>query len=266
MLEFTSLEHGAIMALTLANGRGNILDHGLISHLREAIEDADGDGHLRAVLIDAAGKDFCFGASVEEHRAEKCEVMLHALHGLLQRMVDLPLPVLVAVQGRCLGGGLELALAGSRIFAHPDATFGQPEVKLGVFAPAASALLAERVGAAAAEDLLLTGRTVTAAQAKELKLVDELCSHSETPAQTALSYARANLLEQSRTALRYATRASRVFRAEALRQRLHQLEQLYLGELMRTADANEGINAWIEKRAPKWAHTPAPSAPRPGAK
>jgi cyclohexa-1,5-dienecarbonyl-CoA hydratase len=268
-LEFKNLEHGAIMALTLANGRGNVLDHALISRLREAIEDADGDNHLRAVLIDASGKDFCFGASVEEHRPENCDLMLGSLHGLLQRMVDLPLPVLVAVHGKCLGGGLELALAGSRIFAHPGASFGQPEVKLGVFAPAASALLAERVGPAAAEDLLLTGRTINAAEARALRLVDEVCSESESPADHALSYARANLLDHSRSALRYATRAARLFRAETLRTRLHTLEKLYLGELMRTDDAKEGIAAFIEKRSPQWTHAPAPSAPpppRPGAK
>lgn len=262
-LEYSTLEHGAIMALTLNNGRGNVLDHTLIGHLREAMEDADGDNHLRAVLIDAAGKDFCFGASVEEHRPENCAVMLTRLHGLLQKMVDLPLPVLIAVQGRCLGGGLELALAGSRIFAHPDASFGQPEVKLGVFAPAATALLAERVGPAAAEDLLLTGRTVHAPEAMAMHLVDELCALDQTPAHAALDYARRNLLEQSRSALRYATRAARLFRKEALRERLHQLEQLYLHDLMRTADAREGIAAFIEKRPPRWTHIAEPEPSHP---
>lgn len=265
-LEFHSLEHGAVMALTLNNGRGNVLDHALISHLREAIEDASGDGHLRAVVIDAAGKDFCFGASIEEHRPDRCELMLGTLHGLLLKLVELPLPVLMAVQGRCFGGGLELALAGSRIFAHPGATFAQPEVKLGVFAPAASALLADRVGPAAAEDLLLTGRTISAAEAERLRLVDEVCAENESPGQRALAYAQQHLLEASRSALRFATRAARLDRADALRLRLRALEELYLGELMRTADAKEGIAAFLEKRPPRWTHAPAPSAPRPAVK
>lgn len=251
-LKFASDEHGTVMRLSLDNGKGNVLDHVLISRLREALEDADGDARLRAVIIDATGKDFCWGASVEEHRPEKCATMLGALHGLILKMVDLPLPVLVAVHGRCLGGGLELALAGSRIFAHPGATFGQPEVKLGVFAPAASALLAERVGHAAAEDMLLTGRTLSAEEAHRLGLVDALCEPAHAPVERALEYAHQNLLEQSRSALRFAARAARQHRSEALHARLRELEKLYLNELMQTPDAKEGIAAFLEKRTPNW--------------
>lgn len=255
-LDRKALEHGAVLALTLNHGRGNVLDHLLINELRAAIEDADGDRHLRAVIIDAAGKDFCWGASVEEHTPEKCEQMLGSLHALLLKLVDLPLPVLIAVRGRAWGGGLELALAGSRIFAHPDSSYGQPEVKLGVFAPAGSALLAERVGPAAAEDLLLTGRTIPCAEASALHLVDEVCAPDQTPAQRALAYAQQHLLEQSRSSLRFAARAARQFRAEALRTRLQALERLYLDELMKTHDAKEGIAAFLEKRPPRWTHLP----------
>lgn len=250
--------HGALLRLTLDHPRGNILDHALISDLREALEDADGDPHLRAVVLDAASKDFCWGASVEEHRPEHCANMLYNLHGLLLRMVELPLPMLIAVQGRCLGGGLELALAGSRIFTHPAAVFGQPEVKLGVFAPAASAMLAERIGHVAAEDLLLSGRTVSAEEAHQLKLVDEVVGPNDSPAERAAAYAQQHFFDQSRSALRYATRAARFFRCETLQTRLHTLEHLYLHDLMQTADAREGIAAFLEKRPPQWSHTHAP--------
>jgi hypothetical protein len=84
------------------------------------------------------GPHFSFGASVEEHLAERCAAMLAALHALVLTLAGYPVPVLVAVRGQCLGGGLEVALAGGPIFAAPDARFGQPEIKLGVFAPAAS--------------------------------------------------------------------------------------------------------------------------------
>ena len=100
---------------------------------------------LRAALIDGEGPHFSFGASVEEHLPAQCAVMLRGLHGLLVAMLEWPRPILVAVRGQCLGGGLELALAGSLIFASRDAQLGQPEIKLGVFAPAASCLLPFRV-------------------------------------------------------------------------------------------------------------------------
>jgi cyclohexa-1,5-dienecarbonyl-CoA hydratase len=245
---------GAVLKLTLNQPKGNVLDGKLIAELRAQIAAAKKDASLRAVLVDAAGKDFSWGASVEEHRPEQCAGMLAALHGLVVEMLELPLPVLVAVQGRCLGGGLELALAGSRLFAHPGATFGQPEIKLGVFAPAASALLAERVGAPAAEDLLVTGRTANAEEALKLKLVDELCATDSTPADAALAYAKAHLLETSRTALRYATRAARMFRVAAVKERLAALEHFYVDDLMKSADAKEGIASFLEKRSPKWTH------------
>jgi hypothetical protein len=97
-----------------------------------------GHAALRGVLLDAEGPHFSFGASVEEHLAERCAGMLASLHALILAMVEFPGAILVAVRGQCLGGGLEIALAGGPIFAAPDAQFGQPEMKLGVFAPAAS--------------------------------------------------------------------------------------------------------------------------------
>ena len=130
---------------------------------------------LRGVLLDAEGPHFSFGASVEEHLADRCAAMLASLHALVLAMLEFPAPILVAVRGQCLGGGLEVALAGSPIFAAPDAQLGQPEMKLGVFAPAASCLLPYRGSArAAAEDLLFSGRSVTATEAKALGLVEAL--------------------------------------------------------------------------------------------
>ena len=89
--------------------------------------------------------------------------MLAGLHRLVLRMVELPVPLLVAVRGQCLGGGLELALAGHLMFVTPEANLGQPEMKLGVFAPAASCLLPELVGPQRAFDLLVSGRSITGA-------------------------------------------------------------------------------------------------------
>ena len=130
------------------------LDAALAEHLPRA--------DLRGVIVDAEGPQFSFGASVEEHLPANCAAMLAALHALLLRLLASPVPVLFAVRGQCLGGGLELALAGTLIFAAPDARFGQPEIRLGVFAPFASAVLPERIPRAAAEEMLLSGRSLTA--------------------------------------------------------------------------------------------------------
>jgi cyclohexa-1,5-dienecarbonyl-CoA hydratase len=175
--------------------------------------------------------------------------MLRGFHALLERMLALPVPVLVAVKGQCLGGGLELASAGGRIFASPDAKLGQPEIVLGVFAPAASCLLPERIGPAAAEDLLLSGRSVDAAEALRLGLVSAV---ADDPEAAALAWFDAHLATKSAASLAFAVRAARMGLVERVHAKLAALEALYLSGLMSTRDASEGLTAFLEKRQARW--------------
>src|SRR5262250_2272915 len=138
---------GALLRLRLARPKANLVDAEMIAALHGALVAHGTNKSLRGVLLDAEGPHFSFGASVEEHLAERCAQMLASLHALVLTLAAYPVPVLVAVRGQCLGGGLEVALAGGPIFASADARFGQPEIRLGVFAPAASCLLPWRVNA-----------------------------------------------------------------------------------------------------------------------
>lgn len=245
-------EGGALLHLTIDAGKGNIVTGAVMNALAAQLAEVAKDAQVRTVLLDAAGKDFSFGASVEEHRPAQAKAMIETFHALIRAMVGLPVPLLVAVKGRCLGGAMELALAGSRIFAHPTATLGQPEVKLAVFAPPASVLLPLRVGQAASEDLLLSGRSVGATEALALGLVDEVCAADQDPAQRAREYAVAQFFAGSASSLRFATRAARAGHSKWVLPLLAEVERLYLDELMATPDAQEGIEAFIEKRAPKF--------------
>ncbi len=241
---------GAVLRLRLSRPKANILDGAMISALRSALAD---NRHVppAGVLLDAEGTSFCYGAAVEEHTADKCAAMLSALHGLVIELLTYPAPVMVAVRGQCLGGGLELAMACGRVFASPDARFGQPEIKLGVFAPAASVLLPLRVKPTVAEDLLLTGRTLTANEALAVGLVQSV---SDDPEQTALGYLTEHFAGRSRTSMALALRAARAGWLPGVRAMLKEVEALYLGDLMNTYDANEGIAAFMARRAPAWAH------------
>ncbi len=223
----------------------------MIEALHEALTQYRRHVMLRGVILDAEGPHFSFGASVEEHLPAKCAAMLASLHALLLEMLEFPVPVLVAVQGQCLGGGLELALACGRIFAAPGAQFGQPEIKLGVFAPAASALLPYRVNQPDAEDLLLTGRSIAAEEALAMGLVQAV---ADDPAAAALAWFEQHLQGKSAAALACATVAARGVMQHQVRERLAALEKLYLDWLMRTHDANEGLAAFLEKRQPAWTH------------
>jgi len=197
---------GALLRLRLARPKANIVDAAMIGALAGALVAHRNATQLRAVLLDAEGQHFSFGASVEEHLPDACGNMLSSLHALVVAILEFPAPVLVAVRGQCLGGGLELALSCSMIFAAPDARLAQPEMKLGVFAPAASVLLPYRVGQGVAEDILFSGRTVEAEEAKAIGLVEFL---AEDPEAAALGYFDANLAGKSAASLRYALLAAR---------------------------------------------------------
>ena len=242
---------GALLRLTLARPKANLVDAAMIAALHGALVAWRGTKTLRCVLLDAEGPHFSFGASVEEHLPDRCNEMLVLLHALLLAMLEFPAPILVAVRGQCLGGGLEVALASSAIFAAPDAQLGQPEMKLGVFAPAASVLLPYRVNQSAAEDLLFSGRSIDAGEAKAIGLVQFV---SDDPEAAALVYFDQHLAGKSAAALACAVTAARAAMIRDVRHRLAEVERLYLDSLMATRDANEGLRAFLAKRKPNWEH------------
>ena len=240
---------GPLVNVTLALGRGNILDSAAMDALREFIESVGPDRTVRGVCLGADGPDFSFGASVEEHEPGRVAAMLNSFHGLVRAWVHAHVPTVAVVRGRCLGGGLELASLCHWIVASPAAVFGQPEISLGVFAPAASVILPWKIGGARAEDLLLSGRSIGAEEAREWGLVLEV---ADDPDQAARDFLDEHVLGKSGTALRIASRAARQGLVEGVGERLDEIENLYLEELMSTHDAAEGIRAFMERRPPEW--------------
>jgi cyclohexa-1,5-dienecarbonyl-CoA hydratase len=242
---------GRLLRLRLNKPKANLVDAAMIAALNRAFADHLTNPVLAAVLLDAEGPHFSFGASVEEHRPAQCTGMLHELHQLILRMVESPIPILVAVRGQCLGGGLEVALAGHFIFVAPNASLGQPELNLGVFAPAASCLLPELIGPMWSLDLLVSGRSISGTEAANIGLAREA---AEDASQAALTYFNEHLRSKSASSLRHAVRAARADYCMRVRSKLAAVERSYLDELMRTHDAVEGIEAFIAKRAVQWTH------------
>ncbi len=245
------LDEGAIWRVRLATPKANILDMEKTALLSSIFGRAREARELKAILIQGDGGHFSYGASVEEHLPGKFEPMIRGFHRLFHQLLDANVVTLAAVRGQCLGGGLELAGFCNRVFASPDAKLGLPEIALGVLPPVASVALAERVGRGHAEDLCLSGRSITAEQAARIGLVDEI---ADDPAEAALGYAREHLLPRSASSLRFAVRAIRTGFAERFRKQLAEVERLYLQDLMSTADALEGLRAFVEKREPSWSN------------
>jgi len=242
---------GRLLRLRLDRPKANLVDAAMIAALDQALMVHLGNDKLGAVILDAEGPHFSFGASVEEHLPDQCAAMLSTLHRLILRMVESQVPILVAVRGQCLGGGLEVALAGHLMFVAPDANLGQPEMKLGVFAPAASCLLPELIGPVRSLDLLLSGRSITGAEAAAIGIAREAAAD---PERAALAYFEEHLKPKSASSLRLAVKAARLDYVTRVKNKIRAVERLYLDELMATHDAVAGLEAFIEKRSPQWQH------------
>lgn len=243
---------GRLLRLRLNRPKANIVDKAMSAAIEAALTEHLGNPSLSAILIDAEGPHFSFGASVPEHLPGQYASMIPNFHRLIMRMVESPITILVAVRGQCLGGGLEVALAGHVMFVSPDAGLGQPEMKLGIFAPAASCLLPEVIGPMRAFDLLVSGRSITGTEAVAMGIAKEAAAD---PVQAALTYFDEHLKPKSASSLRLAVQAARLDYVARVKAKIAAVERLYLNELMSTRDAVEGLEAFIAKRPAKWEHS-----------
>jgi len=244
-------ESDGIGRITLDHPPLNILTRAVLGEFRGGLERLRGDTTLRVIIVDAAGKHFSAGADVGEHVPPECDEMIPEFVATIRALYEFPTPTIVAVHGKCLGGGCELALAGDLVVATDAAVFGQPEILLGVLPPAACALLPGRVPAAVAAELVLTGDPMTAPDLHRAGLVNRVVPPDDLEA-AALDLAR-RIARHSAASVRAGKRMlhSGVDDRGAA---LERAGQLYLNDLMQTDDAREGLRAFLEKRAPAWSH------------
>lgn len=240
--------------LTIDRPPLNILDIPTLQQLGAAIASLDRLGEdLQVVVVRGAGeRAFSAGVSVQDHTPDKIGSMLETFHRAIRLLRDLPAVTIAAVQGHCLGGGMELALACDLVIASDDSRFGQPEVELGCYPPAAAALYPSLIGSGRTLDLLLTGRNLTCAELAEMGLV----TRHAPPAgfQSALNELVAQITSKSAPVTRLIKAAVRAGRDQGFSAGLAEAERLYLHDLARTEDMQEGLAAFLEKRRPEWRH------------
>lgn len=238
--------------LTLDHPPVNILTQAVLAECRQRLTDAATDRDLRVMILDAAGKHFSAGADVGEHLPGKWEAMIPEFLATIGQLDAFPIPVIAAVQGRCLGGAFELVLAADLILAAADAEFGQPEIVLGVTPPAACALLPDHIPPQAAAAIIYSGDAITADEALQLHLAYAVAPRDELT-ERAVGLA-ARFVRHSRAALCAAKAALKGDRVADRTRRLDRAGERYATEVMTTHDAVEGLTAFLAKRRPTWSH------------
>ena len=244
---------GRAATLTIDRPPLNILDLGTLAALGEAIGELEGDGELALVFLrGAGGRAFSAGVAVQDHTPDRVGAMLAGLHQAIRRLRALPAISVAAVDGHCLGGGMELAMSCDLCIATEDSLFGQPEVHLGCFPPVAAALYPARLGPGRALELLATGRQLTAERAESLGLVQRLLPAGGLD--DGCARLAAELGGQSAAVLRSLKRAVAAGRDLPFTAALAATERIYLDELARLDDMREGVEAFLDKRPPVWKH------------
>lgn len=246
------IHENTVARIILDDGKGNVLDAIMMSELIEVLTSFKTQNDIKLITFEGAGKNFSYGASVEEHTKDKAAAMLESFHKIFYTILELHIPTMAKISGQCLGGGFELPLVCNFIFADKTAKIGQPEIILGVFAPPASTILPLKIGNAKADELLITGKVISGEEAKQLGLVNELYEDKDSLEAGVDEWIKKHILPKSASSLKYATKAARASFDYFMLKNLPAFTDLFVKDLMETHDANEGISAFMEKRKPVW--------------
>lgn len=248
-----TISSDGITRITLSRPPLNVLNIAMMRDLVEALTSEAVTRQAHVVVLQATGKAFCAGVDVADHTPERMEEMLDLFHTAIGHVKGCRVPTVALVKRSALGGGAELATSCDIVLAGDRAKFGQPEIRLGVFPPVAMVNLPGTIGVRRAAEMILTGSTVSAADAERMGLVNKVYADDSFDDEVGNYLQRFTAM--SRTSLvetKAAFRAALGIRDPL--QALHMLEDRYLNRLMVTHDAKEGIAAFLEKREAVWTH------------
>jgi cyclohexa-1,5-dienecarbonyl-CoA hydratase len=239
-----------VARITLSRPEHNLLNEGMLREIADAILTAGETEAAKLIVMDSACKVFSGGIDIGEYTSERVFQMLDAFHSAFSAMLDVGKPVLCVVNGPAIGGGTELALFGDLVVATPKARFAQPEITIGVFPPLASTILPYLVGPKVALEIILTGEPVTAERALELGLVNRLVPEADL--EKTVSDLVSRITTHSGPVLSMAKKAILGGMGMTLRDGLKQSMDIFLNQLYKLEDSQEGLRALVEKRKPNW--------------
>ena len=240
----------SVARISLHNAPLNVIDLQMMDELAQAVSDIESRPEISTIVITSHSSAFSAGVDVAAHTPDKVEAMLSKFHAVIRALVSTTKVTIVAVNGHCLGGGAELAMICDLVYTTEDAQWGFPEIKLGCYPPVAVTALAALVGQKHAADLILTGRTISGSEAASIGLANRAVPKDQL--EDVVEDALEHLSKLSPAALAITKEAIYAWDSIHFDKGLARAEKIYLDELMKTEDAREGINAFLEKREPQW--------------
>jgi cyclohexa-1,5-dienecarbonyl-CoA hydratase len=239
-----------IARVTLINPPLNVINLPMMLELQQSLVEIESRSDISTILFEGDARGFSAGVDIKAHLPEQIHEMLTSFHAVIRAIVASRKVTIAAVRGACLGGGAELAAVCDMVYSARDASWGFPEIKLGCYPPVAAVVLATLIGQKRAAELVLTGRQFTGDEAAAMGLATRSVAAEEL--ESVVERTLAELRQLSPAALAHAKKAIYAWDAIHFDKGLARAEKIYLDELISTADAREGIIAFLDKRPPKW--------------
>jgi cyclohexa-1,5-dienecarbonyl-CoA hydratase len=231
----------------------NVLDIVLLRELDQVLRSCAADQTIDVVVLRGWGMNaFSAGVDIKDHTKEKVPEMLEVVHGVIRKLLGLPQVTIAAVRGACLGGGCEVASVCDFIVASEESIFATPEILVGCYPPVALARFAALIGYHRAAEMILTGRRFSAREAQAMGLINRVCADGDL--ESGVESLAGELLSKSGAVLRLTVKGLRELSLRDFDAALKRSEQIYCDELLRTADVEEGVQAFLQKRTPQWRH------------
>lgn len=242
--------HAPVARITLHNPPVNVIDLGVMDEMAQALSEIEANSGISIIVLGGDGPSFSAGVDVAAHTADQASAMLFKFHGVIRSLIATRRVTVAAVHGNCLGGGAELAMVCDMVYTTASARWGFPEIRLGCYPPVACTALSALVGQKRAAELILTGRTITGAEAATMGLANQALDDEDL----TLNVERVvqDLSKLSAAALSNTKNALCTWEAVHFEKGLARAEKIYMEELMKTSDAREGIAAFLERRPPRW--------------
>jgi cyclohexa-1,5-dienecarbonyl-CoA hydratase len=231
----------------------NILDIQVLRDLDRVVSSISSEPAIDVIVFQGAGeRAFSAGVDIRDHSKEKVPEMLEAVHAVIRKLLALPQVTIALIRGVCLGGGCELASSCDLLLAAEDSSFATPEIQVGCYPPVALARFSNLIGYHRAAEMILTGRRFSAHEAREMGLVNRVVANHQL--QEELESIANDLLGKSGAVLRIALKGLRELSLSGFSEALKLSEEIYCRQLLETNDVEEGVQAFLQKRQPRWTH------------